>query len=189
MNFSHSPLDVHSDFQYEEIPLKTNMKKLGFGLTVLTLSLFANVAHANQKIGYVATGPVLAQMAQKNKVNEKLRAEFKDRIAEVERIEKKIRSNIEKLKRDGELMSEAARTKLQRELQTLDADLKIKAANLREDEMKRSAEEQRKLVTSLQKGIQKLAKKEKYDLILDGQAVLFASPKDDLSGKLLAIIE
>ncbi len=165
------------------------MKKIGFGLTVLTLSLFANAAEANQKIGYVATGPVLAQMAQKNKVNEKLRAEFKDRIAEVERIEKKLKAGVEKLKRDGELMSEAARTKLQRELQSSDADFKLKLTNLREDEAKRSAEEQRKLVASLQKAIQTLATKEKYDLILDSQAVLFASPKDDLSGKLLAIVK
>ncbi len=190
MNSSHLPLDVRSDFQYEEIiTLKRNMKKIGFGLAVLSLSLFTNAAQANQKIGYVATGPVLAQMAQKNKVNEKLRAEFKDRLSEVERIQKKLKNGLEKLNRDGELMSEAARTKLQRELQSLDADLKLKVTNLREDERKRSGEEQRKLVMSLQKAIQTLAKRESYDLILDGQAVLFASPKDDLSDKLLKIIE
>lgn len=169
--------------------MKQSMKSIGIGFTVLAMSLFANAAEANQKIGYVATGPVLAQMAQKNKVNEKLRSEFKDRIAEVERVEKKLKEGVIKLQRDGELMSETDRTKLQRELQSLDADLKLKVTNLKEDERKRSTEEQRKLITKLQKAIQTLAKKEHYDLVLDSQAVLFASPKDDLSEKLLKIVE
>lgn len=169
--------------------MKHPMKSVSFGLAMLTASLFTTAAHAEQKIGFVATGPVLAQMAQKAKVSDKLRAEFKDQIAAIERIEKKMKEGLEKLKRDGELMSESKRTELQRDLQSLDADLKLKVSNLREDERKRSAEEQRKLIEKLQKAIDSLAKKENYDLILDRQVVLHGDEKNDLSEKLLKMVE
>ncbi len=166
--------------------MKHPLKSVGLGIALIGASLFANAAEASQKIGYVSTSVVLSQMAQASKVNEKLRAEFKDRIAEIERIEKKLKEGVEKLKRDGELMSETQRTNLQRELQSSDADLKLKVSNLREDERKRSAEEQRKLIERLQKAIDNLAKKEGYDLILDKQVALYISDdKNDLSEKLL----
>ncbi|MBE1277297.1 OmpH family outer membrane protein [Enterovibrio baiacu] len=169
--------------------MKPFIKAAGLSLAILSASMYASAAEAAQKIGYVSTGPVIAQMAKQSNVSEKLRREFKDRIAEVERLEGKLKKGVDKLKRNGELMSEKERTKLQRELQSLDADYKLKVNNLKEDERKRSAEEQRKLIEKLQKAIASLAKKEGYDMILDRQAVLFASPKDDLSEKVLKAVK
>ncbi len=140
-------------------------------------------------MGYVSTGAVLAQMAKESNVNESLRREFKDHIAEVERLENQLKEGIDKLKRNGELMSEKERIQLQRELQSLDSDYKLKVNNLKEDERKRSTEEQRKLIHKLQKAIGELAKKEGYDMVLDGQAVLFSSSKDDLSEKVLKAVK
>ncbi|MCC4799307.1 molecular chaperone [Enterovibrio norvegicus] len=169
--------------------MKPFIKAAGLSLAILSASMYASAAEAAQKIGYVSTGPVIAQMAKQSNVSEKLRREFKDRIAEVERLEGKLKKGVDKLKRNGELMSDKERTKLQRELQSLDADYKLKVNNLKEDERKRSAEEQRKLIEKLQKAIASLAKKEGYDMILDRQAVLFASPKDDLSEKVLKAVK
>lgn len=170
--------------------MKPFIKASSLGLIILSASMFTTAAQAaEQKIGYVATGPVLAQMAQQSNVNEKLRKEFKDRIANVQSLEIKIKKGIEKIKRDGELMTEKERTQLQRELQASDSELKLKMANLREDERKRSLEEQKKLIEKLQKTVESLAKKEGYDMVLDRQAVLFASPKDDLSDKVLKALK
>lgn len=170
--------------------MKPLIKASSLGLIVLTASLFTTAAQAaEQKIGYVATGAVLSQMAQKSNVNEKLRKEFKDRIANVQRLETKIKKGIEKIKRDGELMSEVERTKLQRELQASDSELKLHMTNLREDERKRSLEEQQKLIEKLQKAVTALAKKEKYTVVLDSQAVLYANPADDLSEKVLKAVK
>ncbi|WP_407331185.1 OmpH family outer membrane protein [Enterovibrio sp. 27052020O] len=169
--------------------MKPIIKAAGLSLAIFTASMYATAAEAAQKVGYVATGPVLAQMAKQSNVSEKLRKEFKDRIAEVERLEDQLKKGIEKLKRNGELMSESERTKLQRQLQSLDSDYKLKVGNLKEDERKRSAEEQRKLVEKLQKTITSLAKTEGYDMVLDRQAVLYASPKDDLSEKVLKAVK
>ncbi|PML79554.1 OmpH family outer membrane protein [Enterovibrio norvegicus] len=169
--------------------MKPFFKAAGLSLAILSASMYASAAEAAQKIGYVSTSSVIAQMAKQSNVSEKLRREFKDRIAEIERLEGKLKKGVDKLKRNGELMSDKERTKLQRELQSLDADYKLKVNNLKEDERKRSAEEQRKLIEKLQKAIASLAKKEGYDMILDRQAVLFASPKDDLSEKVLKAVK
>ncbi|WP_150137074.1 OmpH family outer membrane protein [Candidatus Enterovibrio altilux] len=169
--------------------MKSFIKAAGISLAILSASMPVSAADTVQKIGYVSTGSVLAQMAKQSNVSEKLHNEFKDRIAEVESLEKKLSMGIDKLKRNGELMSEKERTKLQRKLQSLDADYKLKVNNLKEDERKRSSEEQRQLIEKLQKTISLLAQKEDYDLILDRQAILFADPKDDISEKVLNAIK
>ncbi|USH03076.1 OmpH family outer membrane protein [Grimontia kaedaensis] len=169
--------------------MKPIIKAAGLSLAIISASFYATAAEAAQKVGYVATGPVLAQMAKKSNVSEKLRKEFKDRIAEVDRLRDRLEKGVEKLQRNGELMSEKERTKLQRELQALDADFKLKAKNLQEDQRKRGAEEERKLVQKLQKTIETIAKKEGYDMVINSQAVMYASPKDDLSEKVLKAVK
>ncbi|MDF2183680.1 OmpH/Skp family outer membrane protein [Grimontia hollisae] len=165
--------------------MKPTIKAASLSLAIVTASMYATAAEAAQKIGYVATGPVIAQMAQESNINEKLRKEFKDQIAQVERLKADLEKGVEKLQRNGELMSEKDRTKLQRELQSMDAEFKLKAKNLQEDQRKRSVEEERKLVQKLQKTITDIAQKEGYDMVIDRQAVLYASPEDDLSEKVL----
>ncbi|AMG30008.1 molecular chaperone [Grimontia hollisae] len=165
--------------------MKPTIKAAGLSLAIVTASMYATAAEAAQKIGYVATGPVIAQMAQESNINEKLRKEFKDQIAQVERLKADLEKGVEKLQRNGELMSEKDRTKLQRELQSMDAEFKLKAKNLQEDQRKRSVEEERKLFQKLQKAITDIAQKEGYDMVIERQAVLYASPEDDLSEKVL----
>ncbi len=169
--------------------MKPFIKASGLGLVILTTSLFATATEAAQKIGFVATGTVLSQMAKKNNVTEKLRNEFKDRIAALQAVEEKMKKALEKLKRDGEMMSDTDRTKLQRDLKAWDSDLKLKVTNLKEDERKRSTEEQQKLIKSLQDAVNQVAKKDGYDVILDKQAVLFSNPADDLSEKVLKAVK
>lgn len=171
--------------------MKPLIKVATLSALILTSSVFASQAQAAapEKIGYVATAQIMAKIAQDDKINEKLRAEFKDQVAAVKAVEDKLKKGIEKLQRNGELMSESERTKLQQELQGLDQDLQAKVTKLREQERKRAAEEQRKIAQKLQKAIEALAKKEGYDIIIDRQAVLFASPADDLSDKVLKAVK
>lgn len=169
--------------------MKPFIKASGLSLFILTASMFATATEAAQKIGFVATGQVLSQMAKSGNVTEKLRKEFKDRIASLQSLEGKMKKGIEKLKRDGDLMNETQRTKLQRDLQAWDSELKLKVTNLKEDERKRSTQEQQKLIKKLQQVVSVVAKKEGYDIILDSQAVLYSNPADDLSANVLKSVK
>lgn len=165
------------------------MKAAGLSLVILSSSMYANAAEAAQKVGYVATGQAMGQLAQRYNVAEKLRKEFKDRIDELRGIEGRMKSKVEKMKRDGELMSASERTKIQRELASLDADYKLKAKALQEDQRRRGAEEEQKLVKKIRTAIQDVAKREGYDLVVDANAVLYANPKDDLSSKVISAVK
>lgn len=169
--------------------MKQWIKAAGLSLVILSSSMYAQAAQAAQKVGYVATGQAMAQLAKRYNVPEKLRNEFKDRIDELRGIENRMKTKVDKIKRDGELMSAADRTKLQREMASLESDYKLKAKALAEDQRRRGSEEEQKLVQKIRQAIQDVAKREGYDLVVDANAVLYANPKDDLSSKVISAVK
>ncbi|MGF1760539.1 OmpH family outer membrane protein [Photobacterium sagamiensis] len=169
--------------------MKQWIKAASLSLVILSSSMYAHAAEAAQKVGYVATGQAMAQLAKRYNVPEKLRKEFKDRIDELRGLEGRMKTKVEKMKRDGELMSASDRTKIQRELASLDSNYKLKAKALQEDQRRRGQEEEQKLVMKIRQAIQAVAKKEGYDLVVDAQAVLYANPKDDLSAKVISAVK
>jgi len=169
--------------------LKQWVKAAGLSLVILSSSMYANAAEAAQKIGYVATGQAMAQLAKRYNVQDKLRKEFSGRVNELRSLEKKMKAKIDKLKRDGAVMSDSDRTKLQRELASLESSYKLKAQALAEDQRRRGQEEEQKLVMKIRTAIDSVAKKEGYNLVLDANAVLFASKKDDLSQKVISAVK
>ena len=168
--------------------MKKVIKVAGLSLAILGAS-FSFAAQAAQKIGYVSTTTVLAQMAKKANLNTKLTNEFKSRVAEIQRLEKKLRTSVDKLKRDHAVMSDAARTKLQRDIQQQEANYQLKVNALREDQAKRGGEEQRKLVTKLQKTVQTIAAKKGYTIVLDKNALIYAVASDDLTNEVLKVVK
>ncbi|PSW12622.1 molecular chaperone [Photobacterium sanctipauli] len=169
--------------------MKQWIKAAGLGLVILSSSMYAQAAEAAQKVGYVATAQAMQQLAQRYGVAEKLRGEFKDRIDELRGIESRMKTKVDKMKRDGELMSSSERTKLQREMQSLESDYKLKAQALQEDQRRRGAEEEQKLVQKIRQAIQDVAKREGYDMVIDANAVLHANPQDDLSSKVISAVK
>lgn len=169
--------------------MKQWIKAASLSLVILSSSMYAQAAEAAQKVGYVATGQAMAQLAKRYNVAEKLRGEFKDRIDELRGLESRMKTKVDKMKRDGELMSSSDRTKLQREMASLESNYKLKAKALQEDQRRRGAEEEQKLVQKIRKAIQDVAKREGYDIVLDANAVLHASPKDDLSAKVISAVK
>ena len=169
--------------------MKQWVKAAGLSLVILSSSMYANAAEAAQKIGYVATGQAMAQLAKRYNVQDKLRKEFSGRVNELRSLEKKMKAKIDKLKRDGAVMSDSDRTKLQRELASLESSYKLKAQALAEDQRRRGQEEEQKLVMKIRTAIDSVAKKEGYNLVLDANAVLFARKKDDLSQKVISAVK
>ncbi|ARR50022.1 molecular chaperone [Photobacterium damselae subsp. damselae] len=169
--------------------MKQWVKAAGLSLVILSSSMYANAAEAAQKIGYVATGQAMAQLAKRYNVQDKLRKEFSGRVNELRSLEKKMKAKIDKLKRDGAVMSDSDRTKLQRELASLESSYKLKAQALAEDQRRRGQEEEQNLVMKIRTAIDSVAKKEGYNLVLDANAVLFASKKDDLSQKVISAVK
>ncbi|MGR6862234.1 OmpH family outer membrane protein [uncultured Aliivibrio sp.] len=169
--------------------LKKLVKVAALGAVLLSGSFFANAAEAATKIGYVNMAQIVQQMPQREAISEKLRAEFKDRIDELRSLESKIKDKVETIKRDGELLGASGKTKLEREIASLQSDYKLKAQALDEDNRRRQGEERQKLIMQVQQTVEKVANKEGYDMVVDAATLLWAKPEDNLSEKVIKAIK
>ena len=82
-------------------------------------------------------------------------------------------------------MSADERTKMQRKLAELQADYNLKGQALQEDQRRRFSEEQKKVLEKIQTAVDGIAKSQGYDLVLNGQAVVYGSDKVDISSQVI----
>ncbi|MGL4734751.1 MAG: OmpH family outer membrane protein [Enterovibrio sp.] len=164
------------------------IKQAGLGLLLLSASISSAFASA-QKIAYVATGDIMAEMVKATGLNAKLQGQFKSKIDEVQRLEKALADDFAKVKRDVALMSEKERKAAEAKLQKQDNELKEKVTALRTEQAKVAGTEQNKLLDKLQNAVQKIAQQKGYTMVLDRNAVVFASAQDDLSQEVLKAVK
>jgi outer membrane protein len=150
----------------------------------LGLSLAAPSASAEElKIGYVNSERVMREAAPAKAAQAKLEAEFSKREAEVNDMGNKLRTAAAKLEKEGPTLSEAERSRRQRDLVEQDRDFKRKQRELQEDLNQRKNEELAAVVERANKVIRQIFEQEKYDLIL--QEVIFAGPRVDITKKVI----
>ncbi|WP_413110920.1 OmpH family outer membrane protein [Thaumasiovibrio sp. DFM-14] len=158
------------------------IKAASLGLILSTTSIAANAA---QKVGYVIIQAAMQEVAQTADINGKLQAEFKDRIGELQALEGQAKPKLEKLQRDGELMTAAERSALENEVRGIEKIYTEKAQQLSQDQQRRGMEEEQKMAMKVRQAIAKVAEAEGYDIVVDASAVLFADPAHDLSEKVI----
>ena len=157
-------------------------------LKVITISIaLISTAYAAdaQKIGVVFPSKIMNEAPQRAQMIKSLEAEFKDRITALQTLGKSIKDLEVKIKRDGELLSNKEKTDLQRQYQVKVSEFKLKRKAFEEDNRRRQAEEQRKINKVILAVVDEVAKEGGFDLILNGEQVVFAKPSLDISGKVI----
>ncbi|AXQ16449.1 MULTISPECIES: OmpH family outer membrane protein [Shewanella] len=153
---------------------------------LMTLMLMgAPLAAQAEKLAVVDMGAVFEQLPQREQISNALKTEFGDRMAEVQKLQEDLRGLLEKQQRDAALMSETQKTELVRKMESLKADYQLKGKALDEDLRRRQGEEQNKLLVKVQKAINTIAEKEKYDMVLQRGAVVYVKPAADISSKVV----
>ncbi|TVL46739.1 molecular chaperone [Shewanella algae] len=156
---------------------------------LMTLMLMgAPLAAQAEKLAVVDMGAVFEQLPQREQISNALKTEFGDRMAEVQKLQEDLRGLLEKQQRDAALMSEAQKTELVRKMESLKADYQLKGKALDEDLRRRQGEEQNKLLVKVQKAINTIAEKEKYDMVLQRGAVVYVKPAADISSKVVEVL-
>jgi outer membrane protein len=148
-----------------------------------SLTLAFGVCAQELKIGYVNSERVLREAAPAKAAQAKLEAEFKARSAEIDDQGAKLRAAMDKLDKDGPTLSEAERTRRQRDLADEDQNFQRRRRELLEDLNQRKNEELAAVVERANKVIKQIFDQEKYDLIL--QEVIFAGPRVDITKKVI----
>ena len=162
------------------------LKRIGCRVGMLALLCLAAVhaGAADYKVGFVDAGKVLEEAPQAEDARSRLEKEFAPRDRTLIKTQKEIRDLEDKLVRDGAVMSESERTRVERDLRARKRDLKRQQDEFRDDLNLRRNEELQKLQRQVFEAIQRLAKQDKYDLIV-GDGVIFASSRVDVTSKVI----
>ena len=156
-------------------------------IAVMFLSIFLFIPlsiHAEIKIGYVVVEKVLKDAPQTASSNKKLEKEFKSRTDDLQKKVKAVQAQEKDFKKNSLTMSDPDKQKAQKKIQNSKIEIQRIERELREDIDIRRREEIGKLQQQINKSIEELAEKEKYDLILY-QGVAYASKGIDITNDLI----
>lgn len=155
----------------------------GFILVAGLLLTFS--AHAQLKIGFVNAAQILDQAPQAEAARSRLEQEFAPRDQGLVDAQRALRSLEERLARDGAVMSDADRRNLERDIIAQKRELNRSQLEFREDFNIRRNEELGKLQKRVYDIIVQLAQEQRFDLIINDGAVIYASDQVDITAQVL----
>jgi outer membrane protein len=161
--------------------LKKVLKSLAIGVAASSMLLANSVMAADQKIAVVNFQEIMGKIPQTAALMQSLEAEFKDEKIIITQLEKDIKYNQEKLKRDGALMSKKEKDDLNVKIQALFTEYQTKGKALQDKATQRQNQETNKIIALVRQAVDSIAMKEKYDLVLSQQAVIYAKPGNSLT--------
>lgn len=159
------------------------IKMLFVGAVSLLLALPA--AAADLKLGYVDAVKLFQAAPQAAQAEEMLREEFSTREKELLEQQKKGAALEDRIRRDGMVMSEAERKKIDAELLSIARDMKRGQDEFREDLNRRRNEEIAKVQEFIKDVIDKVGKEGEFDLIFF-EGIAFANPELEITAKVLS---
>ena len=155
-------------------------------ILVAGLLMAGTVAAKEMKIAYVDVQAVAAKIPQSAAMQETIKIEFAQRIEAVGKLEKDIGFNIEKLRRDGPTMSEKQQEELKATVTSQRQQYEQLARPLDEEIRTRQAEERNKVLALIKAAIDVVAEREKFDMVLNSGAAVYAKPEFDISEAVVA---
>ncbi|MFA5702493.1 MAG: OmpH family outer membrane protein [Advenella sp.] len=139
------------------------------------------------KIGFVNTEKILRDSAPAKEAQEKIETEFKKRDEELQKLANTLRSKAEEFDKNAPVMTDADRTKAQRELADIDTDLQRKRREFQEDFNRRRNEAFSGIVDKANAAIRDIAEKENYDLIV--QDAVTVSARIDITDTVIKALD
>ena len=160
-------------------------------LVVLVLMLANSVVvaeNSSYKIGFVNTARVLKEAPQARRVEERLKAEFEPREAQVREKREEIIGIEDQLKSTDNTLSATNRRKLEREIRLKVSQLKFLEQEFREDQNLRRNEGIRELQQVIASVLKQLGDSEKFDLILT-EGVSYVSGQIDITTQIVEMLK
>ncbi len=163
------------------------LKKIIFVLVSFSLSM-ASVSAAELKIGTVDLQKVFAGAPQRIIIVDKIKKQFEDKSNDLKSLSEKIEKKRTDAQRDAVTMTQEQKISVQRELQEMATKAQTMQKNLQEDFQRAQQMEGQKLQEKINQTIQKIAKAEKFDLILRSETIAFQTGTLDISNKVITIL-
>jgi outer membrane protein len=159
-----------------------NMMKT-LAVTAMLVAATTVVQAQELKIGYVNSERVLREANPAKAAQAKLEAEFGKREKDLADIANRLKAAADKLDKESPTLSDAEKTRRQRDLVEQDRDFQRRRREFQEDLNQRKNEELSSVVERANKVIKQIFDQEKYDLIL--QDAVHWSPRVDITKKVI----
>lgn len=151
---------------------------LGLGLTLASTASFAEL-----KIGVVNINAVLEKSSQFEEAKRRMDQKFLPRKKQLESQQSEIQSLDEKLSKDGAVMGDAERKKMEKEIQGKVRDAKRAQQEFMEDFNASRNEELGKVQRHILEAIRAIAKDDNFDLLLT-EGVIYSNPEIDVTAQV-----
>ena len=161
---------------------KISLSLCGSILTVL-IALTATATAQELKIGFVNTDRVFKESAPAVRSQKKLQEEFAPRDQEIKAVGAQANEVKAKLEKGELTMAESEKRKLESELARLSREIQRLQREFREELNLRKQEELKVILRIANDEIDKIAIKEKYDLIV--QEAVYRSSRVDITDKVI----
>lgn len=139
---------------------------------------------ADLKIGVVDLARLVTSSPQAKRARDNMQSKFSARREEMQSKQEAFKSDVQRLKRDGQVMSDAAREKLEGQIRDQQRRLKLLQDEYNDDVNQAEKKEMTSLRKDVRSVIDGFAKDKGYDLIV-GDGILYASDKVDVTDEVL----
>ena len=173
--------------RFKEAFLNALTRHAIFLVLILISSNLLAVSHF-YKIGFVNTSRVLKEAPQARRVEERLKAEFEPREAQLKEKRQEILDIEEQLKTFDQANTITTRRKLERQIRLKVNQLKFFEQEFREDQNLRRNEEIRELQQVIARVLEQLGDSGEYDLILT-EGVSYVSDQIDITAEIVEMLK
>ncbi|KTC82792.1 OmpH family outer membrane protein [Legionella cincinnatiensis] len=165
------------------------MKRFGLVLLTFIFSVFgANVFADTAKIGVVDLQKIMQTSSQIKEIQQKLEKEFKPRRDKLLAVEAKIKADMEKFKRDSAVLSASQKKEMERKIVSAQQQFERDGQQYQQELSTANNEAMESLYAKVRAAIAKVAKDDKYDLIVQKDAAPFSSDSLDVTDKVAKAI-
>ena len=147
----------------------------------------AQTAPQSSRIAWLSPERIYNESKLAKLASEKLQEEFKSREKAMSEMEGRLKAASAKLEKDAPALSEAERTRRQRDVFDLDKEFQRRQREFREDLSQRTNEERQAISDRATKIIRQMADTEGFDIVL--QDAVWASKRIDITEKVLAALD
>lgn len=165
------------------------MKRFSALVVALVFSLCGTSVFADwAKIGVVDLQKIMQTSNQMKDIQQKLEKEFKPRRDKLVATETSLKSDMEKFKRDSAIMSSTQKKDLEKKIVAAQQQFERDGQQYQQELSTAHNEAMEGLYSKVRAAITKIAKDEKYDIIVQKDATPFSSETLDVTDKVIKAI-
>ena len=164
------------------------MKRLSGVVLALVFSVFSVASFADApRIGVVDLQKVMQTSEEMKTIQAKLEQEFKPRRDKLMGMETDLKKDMDAFKRDSAVLSQAKRKELEQKIVNMQQQFERDGQQYQQELSAAHNQAMEQFYNKVRAAISKVAKEQKYDLVLQKDAAPFSMDKLDVTDKVIEV--